>query len=249
MAKQYTEDDLGILVAGDWSLVNSEGAEAKPGVGVRATQREKRGPWNYPREMVLTFPFSLNQFRDFCDWHTYFQWEVIETKYLNDDGSLDEDALAELAQRGEDAAELVRRYLTGETDAEKEAGPLPTVNHADAPAAQPAGQQDAPGSNGDTAQTERDTEAAYRQKRRNLLSPVIEKAQRQSGNRYDTASVWLELVKMAQAQESPLIGVTEDGIKWADGNDELKYLSVKNLRDRLKRELKQKPEAERATTR
>lgn len=147
MAKQYTEDDLGILVAGDWSLVNSEGAEAKPGVGVRATQREKRGPWNYPREMVLTFPFSLNQFRDFCDWHTYFQWEVIEAQYLNDDGSLDEDALAELAQRGEDAAELVRRYLTGETDAEKEAGPLPTVDRADAPTARPAGQQDAPGSN------------------------------------------------------------------------------------------------------
>jgi len=144
MAKQYTEDDLGILVAGDWSLLNSEGAEVMHGAGVRATQRQKPGPWKYPREMVLTFPFSLNQFRDFCDWHTYFQWEVIEAQYLNDDGSLDEDALGELAQRGEDAAELVRRYLTGETDAEKAAGPPPTVDRAEAREAPPTGQQDAP---------------------------------------------------------------------------------------------------------
>lgn len=143
MAKQYTDDDLGILVAGDWSLLNSEGAEVMHGAGVRATQRQKPGPWNYPREMVLPFPFTLNQFRDFCDWHTYFQWEVIEAQYLNDDGSLDEDALAELAQRGEDAAELVRRYLTGETDADKEAGPPTTLDRAEAREAPPTEQQDA----------------------------------------------------------------------------------------------------------
>ena len=141
MAKQYTERDLGILVAGDWGLVNSVGVEAKPGVGVMATQREQPGPWNYPREMVLNFPFTLSQFREFCDWHTYFQWEVIEARYLNDDGSLDEDALAELARRGEDAAELVRRYLTGETDSEKEAGPPPTLDRAEAREAPPTGQQ------------------------------------------------------------------------------------------------------------
>lgn len=117
MAKQYTENDLGILVAGDWGLVMSEGAEVVPSVGVRASQREKPGPWNHPRDEALPFPFTLAQFRDFCNWHTYFQWEVIEAKYLNDDGSLDEDALAELEQRGEDAAELVRRYLTGDSDA------------------------------------------------------------------------------------------------------------------------------------
>lgn len=144
MTKQYTETDLGVLVAGDWSLVNSEGAVVKPGVGVRASQREKLGPWNYPQEVVLPFPFTLNQFRAFCDWHTYFQWEVIEALYLNEDGSLDEDALAELAQRGEEAAELVRRYLTGDTDATTAVSQPPTVNHADAPAAPPNGQQDAP---------------------------------------------------------------------------------------------------------
>lgn len=122
-------------------------------------------------------------------------------------------------------------------------------NPTDAPAAPIGTQQDAPKSNGDVDQTDWDAEAAYRQKRRDLLTPVIEKAQRQSGNKYDAASVWNELVKMAQAQESPLKGVTEDGIQWSDGNDELKYLSLKNLRDRIKRKKKQKTEAERATTR
>ena len=47
------------------------------------------------------------------------------------------------------------------------------------------------------------------------------------------------LVQMAQDGKRPLIGVTEDGIKWNDAEDNPQFLSLKNLRDRLARSKKQ----------
>jgi hypothetical protein len=86
--------------------------------------------WKLPHDGALPFPFTLAQFRAFCAWHPTFEWEAIESQFTNDDGSLDEAALNELAERGADAAELVRRYLAGDQD--------------DAPAEHQTAQQDAP---------------------------------------------------------------------------------------------------------
>ncbi len=118
MAQTYTKTDLGVLVAGEWALVEGRGAECKLGEGVVATLRESPDPvWNHPHDVTLPFPFTLEQFRAFCAWHPTFEWEAIESQFTNDDGSLDEIALGELEKRGTAAAELVRRFLTGDTDA------------------------------------------------------------------------------------------------------------------------------------
>ncbi len=71
--------------------------------------------------------------------------------------------------------------------------------------------------------------------RRNLLSPVIEAAQRTTGNPLDVPAVWASLVQMAEAGKRPLLGITDDGIKWQDANDEPQFFKLRNLRDRLRR--------------
>ena len=43
------------------------------------------------------------------------------------------------------------------------------------------------------------------------------------------------MVKLARQQKHSLLGVTEDGIQWADSNDETRFFKIKNLRDRLMR--------------
>jgi hypothetical protein len=71
--------------------------------------------------------------------------------------------------------------------------------------------------------------------RRNLLTPVIEAAQKECGNPSDAAAVWAVLMQMARTPKLPLLGLTDDGIKWQDPNDEPKFFTIKNLRDRLRR--------------
>jgi len=63
---------------------------------------------------ALPFPFTADQFIAFCNSCLYFPIEDIAMKYSNDDDSLDERALAELAMLSLPAAELVRTLLTGE---------------------------------------------------------------------------------------------------------------------------------------
>ena len=72
-------------------------------------------------------------------------------------------------------------------------------------------------------------------KRRDLLTPAIEAAQKACGNPFDAPAVWDEMVKLARQQKHSLLGVTEDGIQWADSNDETRFFKIKNLRDRLMR--------------
>lgn len=74
--------------------------------------------------------------------------------------------------------------------------------------------------------------------RRDLLTPVIEAAQKECGDQFDAPAVWASLVRMAGAGKSPLLGVSDDGIKWKDSNDEPQFLNIKNLRDRLSRSKK-----------
>ena len=60
---------------------------------------------------VLPFPFTLTQFYAFCDSCPLFAWDRIELIYSNDDGSLDEVALAALASVSRPAKELVCGWL------------------------------------------------------------------------------------------------------------------------------------------
>lgn len=54
----------------------------------------------------------------------------------------------------------------------------------------------------------------------------------------DAPAIWSSLIQMANAQKPPLVGFSEDGIKWQDANDEIKFFSLKNLRDRVARQQK-----------
>lgn len=62
---------------------------------------------------ALPFPFTAGQFSAFCDSCRHFAIDHIDAIYSNDDDSLDERALAELASVSAPAAELVRALLAG----------------------------------------------------------------------------------------------------------------------------------------
>lgn len=81
---------------------------------------------------------------------------------------------------------------------------------------------------------------AQHKRRRGLLDPVIEAAQRTCIDPFDAPVVWAALVRMAKDGKQPLLGVTDEGIKWQDANDEPKFLTLKNLRERLRRRDKQR---------
>ena len=53
--------------------------------------------WVHTQDTTFPFPFNLAQFKAFCDWHPTFEWEAIYRPFTNDDGTLDEAALSELA--------------------------------------------------------------------------------------------------------------------------------------------------------
>ena len=74
--------------------------------------------------------------------------------------------------------------------------------------------------------------------RRDLLTPVITAAQNECNDGSSAAEVWAVLICMGEQRRPPLIGVTEDGIKWRNGIDEVKFFTIKNLRDRLSRDRK-----------
>ena len=74
--------------------------------------------------------------------------------------------------------------------------------------------------------------------RRDLLTPVIEAAQKLCNEPFDPPAVWAALLQMAQDGKRPLVGVTETGIKWNDAEDNPKFLSLKNLRERVRRSKK-----------
>lgn len=76
--------------------------------------------------------------------------------------------------------------------------------------------------------------------RRDLLDPVIEAAQKTCADPFDAPEVWAALTKMANDRKLPLLGVTDEGIKWQDAIDEPRFLKLKNLRERLQRRKKQR---------
>ena len=77
--------------------------------------------------------------------------------------------------------------------------------------------------------------ATTRKTRRDLMTPAIEAAQRECQASHDAAEVWNVLARMCEEGRKPMIGKTEEGIQWVDESDELCLLSLKALRDRLRR--------------
>ena len=88
----------------------------------------------------------------------------------------------------------------------------------------------------DKAREPQDT--SHRMLKRNLLTPVIKLAQKEFDDPYDAPAVFAVLRRMADEKVAPMIGVAPEGIKWRDSNDDPQFLSLKNLRERLKRQKK-----------
>ncbi|MBP9906581.1 MAG: hypothetical protein KBF66_13550 [Rhodoferax sp.] len=75
--------------------------------------------------------------------------------------------------------------------------------------------------------------------RRNDLDPIIEKAQRESGEKFDTAAVWLSLCEFAGKKVYPLIGIDGQSIQWRiDSLDVPNEFTKRMLKDRLQRQKK-----------
>lgn len=71
-------------------------------------------------------------------------------------------------------------------------------------------------------------------KRRDVLSPVIEEAQKRCGKPFDVAAVWGTLQTMAEAKVPPLRGCTEQGLQYLkDG--EAQFISRNALAKRIRR--------------
>jgi hypothetical protein len=70
--------------------------------------------------------------------------------------------------------------------------------------------------------------------RKSVLDDEIELARTKAVNANSAASIFAELVKLAEHRQGCLIGVDEDAIKYQVGA-EVKFFTVRHLRQRLKR--------------
>jgi hypothetical protein len=73
-----------------------------------------------------------------------------------------------------------------------------------------------------------------------LLTNLISKAQESVVDKWDANEIFVLLQKWAREkpQSAPLIGTTEEGVQWLNSEDQPCVLSIKNLRDRLRRQRK-----------
>lgn len=75
-------------------------------------------------------------------------------------------------------------------------------------------------------------------KKTNVLTSVINIAKEQAFDSSSANDVWNELVKLAKIRQTPLMEFVDgDGIKYQDFN-EVKFYTLKNLRDKLARDKK-----------
>jgi hypothetical protein len=111
MKTKFSDTDLGCLIGDEWGLFGNRIRREKDGLHL-VENGEHDSCWFHPEpeNPVLPFPFTLEQFRAFCDWHPTFQWEAIESVFTNDDGSLDDAAIGSL-NPASGAADLVRAVL------------------------------------------------------------------------------------------------------------------------------------------
>lgn len=78
--------------------------------------------------------------------------------------------------------------------------------------------------------------------RRNVMTPVIEKAQELCRSTTDVSLIWPQIQKLAKENFSALRGEDEDGVKYVD-DDVPKHFTKKNLSDRLRpKKLRAKPQ-------
>jgi hypothetical protein len=70
--------------------------------------------------------------------------------------------------------------------------------------------------------------------RKDILSPVIDKARSEASNPDKWQEVWPILCGFAEAKARPLIGVADTSVKYQDG-DIVKFLSKENFRKRMQR--------------
>lgn len=132
MDQQFTEIDLECLIGKEWSLVGSNLRHEKDGLWLKdpsaigaAERVDETGrahevwihPTSTPTKPVLPFPFTMAQFKVFCDWHPTFEWEAITSVFTNDDDTVDDKNLAFMDSRSRAAGALVR-YIIGKTDDE-----------------------------------------------------------------------------------------------------------------------------------
>lgn len=112
MKTKFSETDLGCLIGDEWGLFGNRIRREKDGLHL-VENGENDSCWFHPEpeNPVLPFPFTLEQFRAFCDWHPTFQWEAIESVFTNDDGSLDDAAIDRL-NPASGVADLVRAVLS-----------------------------------------------------------------------------------------------------------------------------------------
>lgn len=110
MKTKFSKTDLGCVIGDDWDIFGNRIRREKDGLHL-VENGEHDSCWFHPEpeNPVLPFPFTLEQFRAFCDWHPTFQWEAIESVFTNDDGSLDDAAIGSLNPAS--AADLVRAVL------------------------------------------------------------------------------------------------------------------------------------------
>jgi hypothetical protein len=80
--------------------------------------------------------------------------------------------------------------------------------------------------------------AIPKNQRPDLLTPLIEKAQRGETDVFSAAVIWPKLCDMAECKTTPFIGKTESGLQWIDANDSPQFLTKDALGDRLRRQKK-----------
>ena len=138
-----------------------------------------------------------------------------------------QDFAAWLAAQGEEPSPHITAWFKARGVAAAQAGPVPAAEQA----APPEPVQAAPAA-------EKEPSQGRTRRRRDLLAPLVEKAQRECSNPSDSAEVFALLRNWAQIRPPlpPLFGVTEDGcIQWRDSNDNPKELSIDALRGRINR--------------
>lgn len=146
------------------------------------------------------------------------------------------------AYSAEETRRLRGDFLPEPRTAQPKAEDLPPLEYdTPQPRLDPQNVSDAPTAANNTApQAIRTIHATepHKNKRRDLLWPLISTAQAGCSDPFDTPSMWAKLREKAVTKTAPFIGVTDEGLQWIDHADEPQYLSMKNLRDRLRRQKK-----------
>lgn len=71
--------------------------------------------------------------------------------------------------------------------------------------------------------------------RAHTSSGLIARARKNAGDGAGIAEIWLELMRMANAQEHPFIGVTDEGLKYQNDKDGVSFINRKSVSDWLRR--------------